>query len=347
MKEATKRLLTKEVKLFERSIPVFLILIVALAGTGAAAVLASYGTVTGTATVDQSIVVDGASAPDQSGPTITTGYDADTVVAGADVTSQHNIHNNAGQTIDTAVGSSVVDSSDASVTSGVSTANVVYSQVKDNEDESDGYTITAEKVNAETNGDYAVRLTSEGQATEDYVKLWYAVGSQDVTTNEFKFDSFPGAGHDAGGMSDELFLVTSDGSVWSSHPRDPALTTSGDTVTIDLTAVSWNEGTPDLSNAEAVGLAYGDASATYGESVADSDEPTVNVTLDNVRVGSTVISERSDYNFRFLQSGPDTGDLGFGDYDVDYRYGLIQSAAFDVALVPDAYTVSTDIAPPS
>jgi hypothetical protein len=91
MRDRAKNILTKEITLFERSIPVLLIAIIAMGGLGSAALLQTYGTVDGTADAQQSVLVDG---ENYNGDQALV-FDGTDVMAGTTIVERHDMHNQA------------------------------------------------------------------------------------------------------------------------------------------------------------------------------------------------------------------------------------------------------------
>lgn len=88
-----KETIKKDVKIFGRTIPVFVLALVALTGIGSAALLTYYGSIIGSVTVEQAVLVDGKSYSN-SGPTDTY---SGTNVAGMTLTDgEHDLKNNGG-----------------------------------------------------------------------------------------------------------------------------------------------------------------------------------------------------------------------------------------------------------
>jgi hypothetical protein len=280
MKDKLKNTLEHEVELLGRSISVLALAGLLLIGGGSAALLTSFGTVQGEATVDQSVVIDGETTTDTSGPTVET--DFSDVVAGSFDSVDNPVENNLDQPIETMVDTSEVDGED-----GVNPAHFFYIQSDNSYDGSEDfdpeYGVDVDAVSPiSDDSTYAAHL--EGEDTVDYATLYYAVDGLD-SDDEVKFDYEELDNHQVGqdGL-DEVYLYDSEGNQYQITGSKES--TDG-TVTVDLSDADWYEDDGpddnDYSEIVAVGIGYGDASAAFpGE---DGTETTVNITVDNVRAG--------------------------------------------------------------
>jgi len=81
----------KKYSVLGKQIPALVIALLAMAGLGSAGLLSYYGMITGTATVEQSVKVDGKSVPDSLG----ISYDASGVAGYTDIDGPHSLTNDA------------------------------------------------------------------------------------------------------------------------------------------------------------------------------------------------------------------------------------------------------------
>lgn len=346
MKNTIKSLLSKEVSVLERSVPLALVLLVAFAGVGAAAVLSTYGMVTGTAGVTQAVTF---------GDTEQARLDATytNVVGGDTVTTTTTVENNRDEVVDvefdtnyTTPGSSTWESQ-SSVT-GVETAHVAVYQVDSDTDVSgqDTYGVTAEVVDPIADGDYAVHLTSGGDKTEDYATVYYSVSGLTLSDSDvLKFEAQTGSSHDAGGTVDEIYFVTDSGELYAAHTNQDD---GSQSVSVDLSQLSFDGGSaPTWSNVVAVGIGYGDASLMAQSEDLDSNTgATIDVTLDNVRVGGSNIDEMGDTEFALLETGDLTALAGASySLDANAQYSFTAVTSFAINVVPGNYQVANRLDP--
>lgn len=85
------KFLTRKVKVLGKSVPVFALVLILMTGIATAALLTYYGTITGSATVSQSVLLDQKSVPDS----LAISYDASGVAGSSDVEGPHFLTNNA------------------------------------------------------------------------------------------------------------------------------------------------------------------------------------------------------------------------------------------------------------
>jgi hypothetical protein len=85
-----KETIKKDVKIFGRTIPVFVLALIAFAGLGSAALLVYYGSITGEVTVQQAVLVDGAAWDSPTGD-----YEGTNVAGTTLIDDGHNLTNNA------------------------------------------------------------------------------------------------------------------------------------------------------------------------------------------------------------------------------------------------------------
>ncbi len=113
MKTTLKNGLSKDVKVFEKSVPVAAIFLIVMVATGSAALLATYGTITGTAEIEQSVVVE----PDE--------FSFNGVVAGSSIVDDFTIENRAEADEDVLFTTRHEDSDENNVPHGIDTEYLV------------------------------------------------------------------------------------------------------------------------------------------------------------------------------------------------------------------------------
>ena len=331
MKEHAKKALKHDTKVLGKTVPTMILAGLFLVGGGSAAILSSFGTVTGDAVVEQSVTIDGKSVTSSSGPTVEASYDP--VVGGGTVASHHVVRNNFEDPIEVTFDSSQDEG-------GVTGSNVLYLRYDNDGDGS--YDVEASQVDSLSDGDYAVHL--EGDSTVDYATVYFPVSGLSSADN-LRYDAETLANHDAGGEIDEVYLREADG---TKHSITEGSVSDGK-VTVDLSKDSvYDDGSAPSSfgNIVSVGIGYGDASNAFEGS--GTSKGTVNVTVDNVEVGDSSysnIDEVSDSKRYLFRTGVYDGTMNGYDLDTEAQYGLLSIGAFDTAIVPDTYTVSTGLTP--
>lgn len=339
MKKHAKKALAHDIEVLGKTVPTLAVAAVLLAATGAGAVLATYGTVSGTATVNQAVTLDGQSDNTQ----ITASYDGATVSGGAEVvSSDHRVRNTADEPADVVFETAVNGNSQSSV-NGVRTSHLVSLHFDSDNSSGDGtYDVDVNPVTGGSTGDYAVHYTSGGSATVDYATTFYT--HTDFSGDEvLKFHSETGSSHDAGGTVDEIWLVTSTGEKLVGHTNQDDGSSS---VSVDLSKMTFynSDGetvTPDWTNVVLVGIGFGDASAISKDSGSTA---TIDVTVDDVRVGTdssgyTQIDEMKDTESVVLQTPTYSSS--------DSRYEFQTVTDFQINVQPKDYTVTTSVVPPS
>ncbi len=188
--ERIKNTFTNDIKIVGRSVPVFLILLIAMSGLGAAALLTSYGTATGNTQVSQSLTLNGESA-DQATTYDLAAAGGDTVYALRDASNinpswnKHffEISNAANTDIQTTVDTQYDNHSGNAVqyddeTVGMVTTHLLYEPVTDTSDgvvvDDDGgadYTAVQDAVDAIENGSESVTTVYVRPGTYDPVEV--------------------------------------------------------------------------------------------------------------------------------------------------------------------------------
>lgn len=324
MKNSIKNTLTSNINVFQRSVPVFLILLVLMAGTGTAALLTVYGTAEGTANVQQSVTLNGEKSPEAGGSAVTYSYSVTGGELGqGDFTIQNNNH-----IAPVSVTTTVEDGpnpSGSSVSDGLTTSHVIYDQWKD--DSSYDVDVTASKDHVLA-GDYSLHFQSHSDGN-DYARVFYSASVSGSDTV-----SYSGVAQGSSSLGDELWLVTSDGEQYFT-PDAPNTTSNGDytTVSWDLGSVTWENTTrhtvnPDFNDVVAIGIGQG-APATGGA--------TVDTYIDDVQVSGTSLDEPQNPTMDILP----TGDFG----SVQTRYKANVVTDFAINTFPGEYTFETTVSP--
>ena len=335
MKNKLKNTLEHEVELLGRSISVLAIAGLLVVGGASAALLDSFGNVTGDAGVNASIVIDDQQATSVSGPTVDAEFSQDEVVAGDFVSTSHSLDNRADEAIEVGLNSENQE--------GVSTSNVLYFQSDPDDVEDPSYDVevsTSEPLTDDSN--YSVHV--EGSATRDYATVLYPVSDlSESDTITYKVETF--GDHNVGNEGvDEIYLNTEDAQY---AIVNGAQVDNDGQVTVDLDEVSYfGEVNPsDYSEVQSIGLGFGDASASYQEGVTAD----VDVTIDDVVAGDSHVDEVTQRETTLAPTGRITEEFeseqGAFDVDTTTRYGLISTTHFSPYVVPDTYTVSTSVNP--
>jgi hypothetical protein len=335
MKDKLKNTLEDEVELLGRSISILAIVGLLVVGGASAALLDSFGEVTGDADVNASVVIGDQEASSVSGPTVDAEFSQDEVVAGEFISTSHSLENRADEAVEVEINSGNQES-------GVSTSNVLYFLTDPDDVDSPSYDVevsTSGPLTDESN--HSVHV--EGSETKDYATLLYPVdGLGDSDEITYRVETF--GDHDVGNQGvDEIYLNTEDAQYAIVSGAD----VSNGQVTVDLDEVSYFRSAKpsEYSDVQSIGLGFGDASASYEEGV----NANVNVTIDNVEAGGSNIDEVTQRETILSPTGRITEEFELdGDtFDVDTttRYGLISTTHFSPYVVPDTYTVSTSVDP--
>jgi len=332
MKEHAKNALKHDTKVLGKTVPTMIIIGLFLVGGGSAALLSSFGKVSGDADVQQAVTIDGVTASSRSGPTLEAEYNASNVVAGSFVSTDHELLNENSQPVEV----SLTGSASAS---GVNPYRFLYSQ-KDND--GDGNYDVSVKASEPISGgsEYAVHF--EADSTTDYAVVQYPVSQELTGSEEIKFDIAAEESNEAGSNGiDEVYLFSAEGTQLASITGKNA-DISGGTATISLDSADYWAGAPsDFAEVEVIGIGYGDASAAF-EGV-DGTETTVNVTVDDVKVARQSVDEQTTGNVYLKPTGEFNGDVNGQAVDTNVKYGLHSVVAFSPYLVPDEYSASTSV----
>ena len=348
MKEHAKKALKHDTKVLGKTVPTMLIIGLFLVGGGSAAILSSFGTVSGTADVGQALTVDSTAIDGEENPSVDASYHSDDIAAGSTVTSEHRVQSNV-DAVSATVETTVDDNGPSSV-GGVDASSILYSQVRNNK-EDESYDVKVKKaapLNSE--GDYSVKVTSEDESTQDYATVWYGL-PEETTLNDYtlKYDALPVDDK----ADDELYLVTEDGEKYSLTMSSATVDSSDDYETVELdfqsdTTTYGGKKLSEIGNVVAIGIGQGDASAPFHS----DGGTTVDVTIDNVRLagGSDIaLSEQASYGMTFLETGQFTGTADEWEeeyeYDFNREYGFTQVTGFAIDVVPNDYEVETMFKP--
>lgn len=358
MKDTLKNGLTKEVNVFQKSVPLAAIFLVAMVATGSAALLATYGTVTGTADVEQSILLDG---EDHTG-SVHYGFSDRDQVAGSTDISLHDLKNQADVDADIVLNTSCepdeaddCDGIDSSYTVfeddhlveqdqawGDATANVVvddetenlavHAQTSVNEDDYDENADEAGSVSAGTLFGLSGDHTFDGDNT---VSVDYRIGDDHHETR------------DAPDWIAYIVTATDDVAV-----EDEELSEGDRAVVIDAT-VSGDDETVDFQmGGDEIVFPY-DSDYAYedirsGDLMDKAEIEQVKVaTGTDTAYGSGTVSDLYYFDVRF------EGTSLFPHYepedsltlDAGTTADLAIKTTFDVALQPDDYFLSTTVSP--
>ena len=208
------RLLGKKISVFGKSLPAIVIALVICAGLGSAALLSYYGTITGQATVSQSVKLDGFAWDSTANI-----YDASPVAGSTVVDGPHVLTNDAEVPATVKFETSCVDSEEESCSEGITTTYVTA------EFQEEG-TGTAEWSNEQaSSGSYSAKLTVPAGGVLNAARV--IMPSPVATVN------------DISSASVEYYLTT-DSTTTSSPYIILELDTNGDGVKDDW-AVSWQD----------------------------------------------------------------------------------------------------------
>jgi hypothetical protein len=329
MKDKLKNTLEHEVELLGRSISILAIAGLLVVGGASAALLNNFGTVTGDADVNQAITVGDSATDGDEDPTVTSELDSRTFVAGSVATSSHPVENNRDEVVS-------VEFADTTDESDIETRQVVAERWSVDGSESYNVDVEASEQNVRS-GDYSLHFTSGDTDTSDYAVVFY-----DASVSSGEELTYWGTASGDNPVDDEVWVRESDGETYWIDNSD--VTTTGDSenglqevsVTLD-SSVDWNKVTedgsteedPEFSEVTAVGIGQGSPQA--GENYV------VDTYIDDVSVAGSSVDEQATQELPVASTG--SGDQGV--QDIEYRY--VQVTPLELTLVPDQYTVSSEV----
>jgi len=295
--------------------------IVLMVGLGSAALLTNYGTVQGQADVNQSVTVNGEDQ-DDSGYAFSYSYDA---TGGDLVTESTTLQNNADQPATVNIYSSQNEP-------GLTTRYVLNDEWNMDSETDDVVNISVEASDQNVaSGNYSVHFNSEGDSTDDYVRVFYPASS--VTESDSL--SYTGVANAQNPLDDEVWLVTSDGDQYYAHGANTT-SSAGDGLTtatyeMDRTwydADTQSPASPNFGDVVAVGI---------GQGAPNAGDYTVDTYVDNVQLSGTNVDEISDMEIDVLP----TGDFNGGSSE--YRVNIVTD--FQINVESDNYFIYTRVDP--
>ncbi len=330
----------------DRSVPVLLIALIALAGTGTAAVLSVYGTVGGDATLQQSVLVNGNNIEQTADGTgehqALYSYDATGGELGQEGFS---LANNADEPATVSIDTTVADGpnpDDSSPGDGVSISHLIYDQWTLSEGDSTPGTASVDVEATEdhtTAGDYAIHFESS-ESTSDYARVFFPASSVSDTDNLV----YDGVSDTDNPVDDEVWLIMNDGTqIYTNGATDTSTSDGVTQVTYDLDAEDWKNltgqsATPDFSDVVAVGIGQG--APTDPNSTRDVD-----TYVDNVRIGSegdNPVDEQASMTLDLLPTGTEDHPVD-GTVTSTYQSTVVTDVAINV--YPGTYELETAVAP--
>ena len=297
MKEHAKKALKHDTKVLGKTVPTMIIIGLFLVGGGSAAILSSFGTVSGDANVDAVVEVNGEVEPD-----LDNQFDLSTVGGGAVASEAYNITNNANETVPISLTTTTsISSGDLSNPDAANTTPVLYTQTNDSES---GYGVDVEVVTDQSeveSGNYDLNVTSNGQDTQDYATVWYPVSVESEPSLTVEGTTNGDAG--SSGV-DEVYVLTESG--------EGAVSTDTDLSSFEDGSIS------DWNNVEAIGLGYGNA-----DSDSETGPVTVSTVIENVSIDGEVVSgSGDDISSIPLTPTTETFDYGGQTYTVENRHNF-------------------------
>lgn len=320
-----KELLTRDIEIFGKAVPAFLVAILIFAGTTSAALLASFGQAQGTATVTQAVTVNGQEF--ESGtPECQKSY----TVAGGDLGEfSCTVQNNADDLVEVALNTSTsaVDTDGNWMNSdGADTTHIMYEQWAVG-DQSKDVTVSASEDHV-TEGDYSLHFESESD-NNDYAIVWY--DTSDIAMSPGELVTYDGEAYGDNPLNDEVWILTEDGEQFWYH--------GGETVSngaeFELQDSNFNnvenssetyEG--DFSDVVAVGV---------GQGAPQSGISSVDTYIDNVQVSGESVDEPEDPSLHLKPTGAANG--------VKSHYRMNAVTDFAVNAQAGDHTVETSVEP--
>lgn len=355
MKTTIKKGLTKEVNVFQKSVPIAAIFLVAMVATGSAALLMTYGSVTGNANVQQSVTIDGNDHETASH------YGFSNPVAGTTDISLHELENNADVAADVIL-NTTCSPDQAADCEGVETDYMVFTEDQLLEQDQEWGEATANVVTDDKTGKLAVHAqTSINDSKYDAateagpVAAGVMLGPSGTPTfdgsNTVSVDYRIGDGHHDDRQAPDwiAYIVTATSDV----TVDGETINAGDkAVVIDATVDGDGETVDFQMGAGALVFPYGDnhpyENITSGDLMNNAEIDQVQVATGTDAVyGSGTESDLYYFDVRL------NGDSLFPDYtpgdsltlDAGSTADLAIKTAFNVALEPDTYSLTTTVSP--
>jgi hypothetical protein len=322
MKEHAKKALKHDFEVAGKTIPTLAVALLFLVGTGSAALLSSFGTVSGTADVDAVVEVNGQVEPD-----LNNQFDLSTVGGGAVASEAYNITNNANETVPISLTTttSLNDDGDGELSpDAANTTPVFYTQTNfTGEDYGVDVDVVTDQSEVEQ-GNYDLNVTSEG-TTFDYATVWYPTDYDDGSAPSLNVEATQPDSDTAGTNGvDEVYVLTDSG--------EGAVSSDTDLSSFQNGSIS------DWENVEAIGLGYGNA----------DNEPrpvTVSTVIEEVSIAGEVVSGNGeDINSLPLTStNEQTFSVEDEEFSVNFRHNFQTVTEFSYGFyTDDSETVNVD-----
>ena len=329
MKQKAKNAFKHKVELFGKTVPTMLLIGLFLAGSGSAALLTTFGTVSGTADVDQAVTLTGSS-------------DYDVSAVGGEM-AQHSFYadNNANQTVNVDLGTAIsgpeADSDGSSPVEGVTVNHIVYSQWTYGDTPEVNFSAAEPLTDS---SEYSIHFKSEG-STQDYAVAYFPVSDSFSSDSQIKYDYEAEASNPG---DDELWVLLENGSKYYAHG---ATSTGGGEVTFDLSDktlrdLSQNEVDDSVAD-EAVAIGIGQGAPT-----PDSGEYAVDTYIDDVEVkNSDSFSNVDELGNSTVPLAPTYSDVSVSDdMSLSTNLGVDVVSSFAINIQPASdYGLDTHVDP--
>lgn len=332
MKDKLKNTLEHEVELLGRSISVLAIAGLLVVGGASAALLDSFGTVSGEADVQQAVEV-----PDSQSFKFNPSTAGDMTIS-----DSFNYHSNQDEPVPVSIttevndveGENEVDAGYERATNvdGVSVDQIVYNQWNTSEEGYDVSVTAEEDQEAETG--YSISFT--GQDSSDYAIAWFDASNADISSSGYNSLTYDGeAATDEDDVADnplydEAWVVTDSGEFYFQNQGD---STGGFDLSKSFTSLQETTIKPTETEIAAIGIGQGSPQA--------SPNYDVDTTIKDVRLtgGSTPSQKYLEARTDGLRLVPNT----YEGQDLTIRYGTATVADLALNAKPGDYGFKTAV----
>ncbi|MFT4867851.1 MAG: hypothetical protein ACI9LV_000456 [Candidatus Nanohaloarchaea archaeon] len=350
MKEHAKKALKHDVEVLGKTVPTIAVLALFLIGSGSAAVLTNFGTVTGDAGVTQAVTLNGEDAQ-SSDFDQTWSY---SVVGGDTAYETNTLNNNLNDSVTVMLDSSVTGEPTTDASTSDESALTVSNMLLENgmavdrvRENSDPQTSEAEAEYVSYNGAPAVRAQVDANAAHASAGLWFEADSAELTAGEtsVSVQAEEGPNHEGSTqVPDWIVLGVEDESTGTEYLVYSA--------TVDTTgqSLTWNGSTFEGNYAavyEVTNSLQDDFGQVEKTGPVDVNATGMDIEYTGTMTGTTGNGVYDIYYSGFSFNGESIVQTG-NSVDVpsgDSELGTVVDA--DVAAVPGTYTVGLDVKPDS